>query len=264
MVLSACGVDPPQAGAGAASTASAEGNQGGWTLDVVREKGGAGAPDPWQFMNFANVVAAGPNDQILFLERFGNRLTVFDRAGALVRRIGGVGPGPGEFSAPYSAGTHPDGDIWVSESFKGYYHVFDSTGVLRHTVPRPMRAVSAYGAPIRFDGGGRLIDIDIGGRVSVVHVEPASGEVAGYGPSAEEPPPPSVFGVLRPNSAQRAVSGRLLPRRRWAITPDGGLWSGLSTGGTVEWLGPDGALGRTLVLPPRPGRYHHWGHPGLP
>lgn len=143
-----------------------------------------------------------------------------------------------------------EGRIWVSESFNGVYHVFDSTGVFTATVPRPMRRIPPKAPPLLFDSAGRIIDVELrSSHLSVVRVDSATGRILARGPSAPVPEPPPAFGgVLPPNSAERTVAVHLLNRPKWALTRDGSLWSANSSDSLITLKSPNGQVIRRVRL----------------
>ena len=119
-----------------------------WTAEMTRR---LEVPDstltavPWG-------VAADPAaGRIYALDWTGERVAVFDRAGAFVEWIGQRGEGPGEFRNPSALALDPHGALHVLDGGRGIVSRWSPTGELLDEVRAP---ASYWGPGLAADGAG--------------------------------------------------------------------------------------------------------------
>lgn len=142
-----------------------------------------GALDGPPELTFASIAGLEVDDygRIWVLDSQAGELRVFDSDGSHLRTIGREGQGPGEFQRPSALARHPDGTMWVIDSGRKVYSVFDTTGAIAATHPRPL----SNSVPVRSDDftrQGRLFEVEATFRESGVEyflalVEPETGRI---------------------------------------------------------------------------------------
>ena len=87
-------------------------------------------------VGFSNIgaVAVDPDGNVYVLELQDVEVRVFDPSGTPLRRIGGSGEGPGEFTQPRSIGFRGD-TLWVHDSRQRRISMFSPDGMLLTTFP---------------------------------------------------------------------------------------------------------------------------------
>ena len=94
----------------------------------------------------------GPEGEILVLQPTERTVAVFDHTGRFVRRIGGKGEGPGEFTRPGRMGWHESG-FWVSDVALGRITFFNALG----RVARTTRIAVGTDEPFHFPNVPRAV-----------------------------------------------------------------------------------------------------------
>ena len=172
---------------------------------------------------------------------------VFDADGRFVRVVGGPGEGPGEFGRIGTVGTGPDGHIWVSDSDKGRFEVFDTAG----------NRLDGYRMPGRFGGfwrGGDFFEPFYAGdsdkRMYRIHRLGASGSLEPDGRVFELPEPPPEPPMIEYSDGTSAwhLPAPYTPSHDWQIGRNLDYWwsDGSDLGGRYEIRHVDFASGRTL------------------
>jgi tripartite motif-containing protein 71 len=75
-----------------------------------------------------SAVAVGPDGSIYVSEALGNRVSVFDRTGAPLRRWGSLGKGEREFDGPRGISVSEDGRVYVADTGNDRIQVFTADG----------------------------------------------------------------------------------------------------------------------------------------
>lgn len=87
-----------------------------------------------------------PDGRLFLFQPMSASVRVFSPEGRPVRRIGSPGPGPGEFSSPWSMGWAPEG-LYVVDRSSGRIAVFDTAGELVRDWRPPIHVRSDMGFP---------------------------------------------------------------------------------------------------------------------
>lgn len=95
------------------------------THDVVDNRGDA----PGEF-KYPWAVAVGPDGAVYVSDQMNFRVQQFDRAGALVRVIGGIGTSPGHFARPKGVAVDTEGHLYVVDAAFSNVQVFNGEGAL--------------------------------------------------------------------------------------------------------------------------------------
>ena len=105
----------------------------------------------------ARDVAVDAGGRIYVTDGQAASVRVFDTTGVLIRSLGRLGDGPGEFDVPQGVEFGPDGNAYVYDGDGARINVFDTSGavVLSRRIP-----VSSYGFVWRggIDSSGRIVD----------------------------------------------------------------------------------------------------------
>jgi len=97
-----------------------------WRLVEVWRKGGE--PDgPYAFESVRDVKAL-PGGRLIILDRRSAQLHVYDSSGTVIRSIGRVGGGPGEFRFPFGVAVAPDGRFAVNDPQQSRISLFAADG----------------------------------------------------------------------------------------------------------------------------------------
>jgi len=104
--------------------------------------GVADGPEELLFSGPLIRASLSPRGHIVVLDPQADDVRIFDGKGAFIRSFGGHGNGPGELTSPTALVWVDDNTLWVANAFNGRYTVFDSTGALIRTVPRPIRGIA--------------------------------------------------------------------------------------------------------------------------
>jgi uncharacterized protein (TIGR03663 family) len=73
-------------------------------------------------------LAVGPDGDVYVAEGRSSRVTVFDRAGRVVRQWGSPGEGPGQFREPWGIAVDRQGRVFVADTWNHRIQVFDAEG----------------------------------------------------------------------------------------------------------------------------------------
>jgi hypothetical protein len=82
-------------------------------------------------------VAILDDGSIAILDGLERRIVLLGPDGDVVRSFGRRGAGPGEFEQPLGIAADHSGRLWIADHGTGRYAVWDTTGALSRTVPRP-------------------------------------------------------------------------------------------------------------------------------
>jgi hypothetical protein len=120
--------------------------------------GGLEAPEHLSFVRAPSILASG-RDELFVLDRSAATVWVLDAGGALIRRVGGEGQGPGEFTSPQRLGLLSD-TLWVTDFPSPRVSFFDANGSHLQTQRLESAdlgvATSAPNSPTGFHRGGFL------------------------------------------------------------------------------------------------------------
>jgi hypothetical protein len=193
-----------------------------WSIREEFRLGAADGRPELLFGGHLTSVSLGPQGHIFVLDFVAQDIRVFDGQGGFLRRFGGAGGGPGEFNVPVGMGWDGAGRLWIANGFSGHYTVFDSSGTFVKTVPRPVRGMRRRQFPLWFDTRGHLVDEGTGGGgVDLIQVDTTGTRVDTL--SVLSNPRRPGFVPLPPNVDRTLLEH--LPSLRWAIAPDGTVWS---------------------------------------
>ena len=174
-------------------------------------------------------VTLGPNGQIFVLERAAARVLVFSGDGEFVRSFGRAGEGPGEFRSPMAMMWDGTDRLWIADALRGRYHVFDSTGTIRRTVPRPGRAAKRLQHPlVWWEGPGIVVDEAFdNGMVLFLGVDTLGQFADTVAKLPDLELSRGLRGVIpRPSwESMNFVGAHYIARLRWSLAPDGTIWS---------------------------------------
>jgi hypothetical protein len=150
-----------------------------------------------------------------------NEIKIYEGSGSYVRTIGGSGGGPSKLSAPSAMAWDPAGQLWVANAFNGRYTVFDTSGNVVKTVPRPVHGQARFQAQLIFRSSSELLDEAVGpaGKVFLLKVD-TLGSVVDTLLTIAQPDRP-LFRIP-PGFDRTAV--QYLPLLVWRIAPDGTVW----------------------------------------
>ncbi|MBW3570585.1 MAG: 6-bladed beta-propeller [Gemmatimonadetes bacterium] len=227
---------------------------GTWT-DAERWRVVADAPiaetpasDPLVFPAALETDAAGT---LYVLDAASQRVHVFDAQGRHLRAFGRAGGGPGEFKQPMGMAVAPDGALWVVDPGSMRYTVFDESGAVVATHRRDGMAVAPW--PGRFDRQGRLWDVAEGaggpGTPPALVRQPAAG---GAAERFQLPAFTPARWSLKNGSVQTQAFVPFSPSLVWALTPEGRVWSGISSEYRLALHEPGGDTLRVAELPVPP------------
>lgn len=212
-----------------------------WALDIDWRIGGRSDAAYEVFGGFPLNLTIGPHGEVLVADPQLGHIHMFDSSGRFVRAIGSRGEGPGEFDVPLAMGWDANSHLWVSDA-RGYYHVFDSTGVPveshSHGFVTPAR-ITGQGA---FDAEGNFLDETElrpqgSSRITVALIRVApDGNVIDTLPPMVGPrfdlrdrplmafpgAPIRGFGRNAPESV--LALARYVPQLIFTVAPDGTLW----------------------------------------
>jgi len=109
----------------------------------LQETWGEGGSGDGQF-NELSGIAIGSNGWVFVSESGNNRIQVFTRDGAFVRKWGSVGSATGQFSHPYGLASDGNGAIFVADTGNNRIQVFAEDGTYLRSWPCPSPRAIAY------------------------------------------------------------------------------------------------------------------------
>ncbi len=109
-------------------------------------------------MGLLTSVSLGPDGRSYVLDLSERAVHVFDQAGQPVGRLSGGEAEPGLFEGPLAQAWDPMNRLRVSDGWPGRYVVFDTTGTVMKTVPRPVRAFAGWNQVMAFEEGGDFLE----------------------------------------------------------------------------------------------------------
>jgi hypothetical protein len=164
---------------------------------------------------FARVmdVKMGPTGRIYVADDLNWSVSVFDRSGRLVRRLGRRGRGPGEFERPWHLAVDRSDSLFVWDGALGRISVFGPDFRFARSFAAPGRwTVSGFG--VRADGT-LLVGAFAAGSAGSVHVLARDGRVLrSFGPRADTTGIPAGFASsLLGGSVDESEEGIVYSRR---------------------------------------------------
>jgi hypothetical protein len=202
-----------------------------WRVTESLRLGSATEPETELFTNQLLATDIGPDGNIYVLDHFAGRVSVFSPEGGFLRTVGRRGRGPTELGMPSGFTWDRGGRLWVVDPSDRKYVVYDSIGAVvdrlpraTHVTPRritPLVAVGGHGVVDEAAGDGDLILLRTtldGARHDTLAVLHRRGGPSDALVRAAVPPPGPEFAK---------VARHYVPRMKWAVDPEGGVWTGL-------------------------------------
>lgn len=224
-----------------------------------------------QFGNVSRVAFDGVGRLYVFDSQV-NRFFVVDADGALIRRIGREGDGPGEFRSITDWVVMEDGRLVVRELGRRAYHLFDANGDFERMVRMGGNPSIAFaGLLIAQRGANAVITTPIGSRAFATAMNARGGQVTPREPATSRPielvslagdeivtdtivdgwlPPgrqgegPSILGLPRPLTFN--------PGLHWGVLPDGSVAFADSTTYAIKIAAAGTEVSRVLRRPIAP------------
>ena len=106
-----------------------------WRL-VERYRVGNRADQNEDFFTLLWALTSDAADRLYALDRNAPQLRVYDSTGSLVRTLGRLGDGPGEFRNPTGLTWDNAGRLWVLDPLRARYVVYDTSGIVEKEYPR--------------------------------------------------------------------------------------------------------------------------------
>jgi hypothetical protein len=175
------------------------------------------------FTNGLIGASLGPEGEIFVLDYPASELTRVEGDGGKHRLVAREGEGPRELELPAGMGWDNQHRLWIAGGRKRYT-VFDASGKLLETFPRPGFGLSRRQYPLVLQEDGTFIDEvpDGGGtRFLKMGIDGQIVETLGLLSSDETDGLPPVFPG---QDAYRYVRSHYQPHNRWAVTPHGTAW----------------------------------------
>jgi hypothetical protein len=222
-----------------------------------------GAPTEDHALTRVDDLTVGPSGEIYVLQRDEALLRVFDSDGRFLRRIGGGGAGPGEFTRPEHLGWHGE-DLWVSDPGGGRTTLLDREG--RYIDSR--QVMQSLGPAVSIAGGQLLANGTMISRpmvpailisegrmdeIPLIHVG-QDGEV--FDTLAGLPTPNTVISIRTPRGTAIQGPQPISPRAQYAVAADGSEVVVVTQPGergeeaqlSIRWFDPDGRQVRAADL----------------
>ncbi|MXX34712.1 MAG: hypothetical protein F4107_04150 [Gemmatimonadetes bacterium] len=229
-----------------------------------------------QFGDVESVAFDGAGNLYVFDDQ-AQRILVVGPGGSLIRRLGGLGDGPGEFREAVEMAVMPDGRVIVADFRRRGFHLFHGDGEFNRMVPMsgvtevmrvgPIMALPGTEAVARVPTLATQIltmtrELSISHSTHAIEREDLSGERTSTDTIAEAWVPanrPEDFPGRNPR--RRGVVGQvrptvglpqLSPRLYWGVLPDGRVAFSDSSAYAVKLAEAGRGVVRTLRRPIRP------------
>jgi DNA-binding beta-propeller fold protein YncE len=218
-------------------------------------------------------VALDENGLIYVAETGAKRVSVFDQAGQLVRRLGGPGQGEGTFDEPVAVAVDAAGDAHVADAQRNAIQVFGPDGRFRTQYGGNLGLYRPRGLAIGDDGLVYLADTGRN-RVLVLSDTGEQQEMLPAQPDATPPPldqPTAAVGSEGIAFVAEPTRGRLHRLTldgqpvgpAWTLTPTDTMTSARLTAGPAgEVVVAEVGAGRVLIVCPGGDRALAWKMPG--
>jgi len=247
-IFAACGGGDGAGGSSNVTTTTAD--SAGVTV-ISNVGAGWDEPDAWRLepavtigemegeASFANIgsMSIAPDGTMYVLDLQEQKIFVFDGDGNLLRKIGGQGGGPGEFTRATTVQAVGNDVVMVGEAFPPKLHVLDTEGELieSHALESPSDIAFFGDWKITADGNARILirmfdPQGEGGSPSYIATVSEAGEVAD-----------TVVSWIRPWEVGKPLPV-FQPSWVWALGPEGSIAA--SPGGPYEihTYAQDGAM----------------------
>ena len=222
-----------------------------------------------QFGDVESVAFDGASILYLFDDQ-AQRILVVGPDGRLIRRLGGLGDGPGEFREAVEMAVMPDGRVIVADFRRRGFHLFHADGEFDRMVPMsgvtqvmrvgPIRALPGTEAIARVPTLATQIltmshELSISHSSHAIEREDLSGEQTATDTIAEAwlpaNSPEDVPEIMRPMAAVNPMWGLpvLSPRLYWGVLPDGRVAFSDSSAYAVKMAESGRGVVRTLRRP---------------
>ena len=243
------------------------------SFEELHRIGSVGGQEWEQFGNVSSVAFDGAG-RLYVLDSQVKRIFLVDTDGTLIREIGRVGDGPGEFRNITGMGIMEDGRLAVRDLRHRAYHVFDPNGDFERMVRMGGDpSVTIAGLLIAQRGANAVITTPIGSRAFATTMNTPDGQIPrrdpatsrpiervslageeivtdtlvdGWLPTGREGVGPNIFGLPRPLTFN--------PRLHWGVLPDGSVAFADSTTYAIKIAAAGTGISRVLTrpFPPEP------------
>ena len=222
-----------------------------------------------QFGDVGSVAFDGASNLYLFDDQ-AQSILIVGPDGRLVRRLGGLGDGPGEFREAVEMAVMPDGRVIVADFRRRGFHLFHADGEFDRMVPMsgvtqvmrvgPISALPGTGAIARVPTLATQIltmsrEPSISHSTHAIEREDLSGEQTATDTIAEAwlpaNSPEDVPAIMRPMAAVNPMWGLpvLSPDLHWGVLPDGRVAFSDSSTYAVKLAESGPGVVRTLSRP---------------
>ena len=213
-------------------------------------------------------VAFDADDNLYVLDRGKTRVSVYDRTGRLLRRIGSPGQGRGALAVPMQIAVTREGQVVVSDVAQDAFQVFGRDGTFRRSVPFDkeeglpgveMRPHPRNGVVTSVRPGGSRGGAAAPPRTSLtwVPLEPGARPSRLFQVSMAAPPPSSggQDGAGAPGPQFRVSAPVVFaPKLHWGILPNGGFAVAHTARYSVRVGNANGSIARVIERPFTPRR----------
>ena len=211
------------------------------------------AGDEWEVFGRVSAVGFGESGDLYVMDDQGGRIVVVNPEGGFMREFGGLGDGPGEFSASSHTAVGftvlRDGRAVVFDPGHRAFQVFGSDGELERSVRMPGGSMYLIIRPLAPARDGRnVITTSVGSFGGPDAPEPSFRPVYRLILTGDEAVVDTVIRAWRPPRDPDAFA----PVLSAAALPDGGLVYTDSSAYAIKVATPDGDLTRILTRPFRP------------
>ena len=188
----------------------------------------APAPDDTSLFSEVGEVEVDAANRVWLFDYQGNRLFIFDSTGALVRRIGRQGQGPGEFASGSGLVSLPDTGAAIWDARNARISFFTSTGDFRTSWPVPSGFYTSNGLYI--DSAGTLFlrrpvsaprEGEILGRMGLVRLGPGGAFADSLVPVDLPVERDTYVAVSSDGGSRSSTSFRYAPNYYWDYHPRG-------------------------------------------
>lgn len=206
--------------------------------------------------SFTTIVAVRelPDGRVLLTDVDEHQLYLLDRSGQNAAQVGRVGSGPGEYGSPTVLLPMPGDSTLLLDRDARRFLMLDPSGRLASTSPFPPE-LTAMAPHLRgADLKGRLyfqakpMSDRPDGVVSLLRWDRQAGRIESVATVRLPAPRP----VSLPSGASMRRIMPYSPSDDWGIAPSGRVILVRADPYRIEWVAPDGSVGRGAIMPARP------------